>query len=143
MTFELSISNAYASSLSLDLQNKDNYMKSLFIILFTCFFVSAASAQVTPSKINTPDSAKKMQLAEVSCGSCKLGLHGKTCALAVRIADKAYYVDGAAIDDFGDAHAHDGMCNAIHKAEVQGELVDGRFKLSYIKLLPEESKKKN
>jgi len=118
-------------------------MKSLYTILLACFFVSAASAQLTPSTINTPDTAKKMQLAEVSCGSCKLGLHGKTCALAVRIADKAYYVDGAAIDDFGDAHAHDGMCNAIHKAEVQGELVDDRFKVSYIKLIPEKRKKKN
>ena len=60
--------------------------------------------------------------------------------MAVRIDGKAYYVDGTDIDSFGDAHADDGMCNAIRKAEVQGELVNNRFKISYIKLLPEVKK---
>ena len=60
--------------------------------------------------------------------------------MAVRIAGKAYYADGADIDNFGDAHADDGMCNAIRKAEVQGVLVENRFKISYIKLLPEIKK---
>ena len=62
--------------------------------------------------------------------------------MAVRIKDKAYYVDGASIDDHGDAHADDGMCNAIRKAEVQGEVVDDRFKVSYFKLLPKPKKQK-
>ncbi|MBK8494796.1 MAG: hypothetical protein IPL50_07065 [Chitinophagaceae bacterium] len=79
---------------------------------------------------------------EVSCGKCKLGLPGKTCDLAVRIDGKAYYADGAGIDNFGDAHAGDGMCNAIRNAEIQGELVDNRFKISYIKILPAEKRKK-
>ena len=74
---------------------------------------------------------------DASCGKCKFGLAGKTCDLAVRIDGKAYYADGAGIDNFGDAHAKDGFCNAIRKAEVQGELVDDRFKITYIKILPE------
>lgn len=88
---------------------------------------------------------KKIQLVDVSCGKCKLGLPGKSCDLALRIGDKAYYVDGADIDSFGDAPANDGFCNTIRKAEVQGEVVDNRFKVTYIKLIPEAktSGKKN
>jgi hypothetical protein len=74
---------------------------------------------------------------DASCGKCKFGLPGKTCDLAVRIDGKAYYADGAGIDNFGDAHAKDGFCNAIRKAEVQGEVVDDRFKITYINVLPE------
>lgn len=112
-------------------------MKS--IILFLCFslFTGAAFAQ-TALKTSVPQEDKKIQVVEVSCGKCKLGLAGKTCDMAVRIDGKAYYADGADIDSFGDAHAHDGMCNAIRKAEVQGDLVDNRFKITYIKLLPEK-----
>jgi hypothetical protein len=80
-------------------------------------------------------------VVEISCGKCKLGLPAKTCEMAVRIDGKAYYADGADIDSFGDAHAQDGMCNAIRKAEVQGELVNNRFKISYIKMLPAEKDK--
>jgi Family of unknown function (DUF6370) len=96
--------------------------------------------QTAASKTAVPDTLKKIMLVEVSCGKCKLGLPGKSCDIAVRIDGKAYYADGTDIDSFGDAHAHDGMCNAIRKAQVQGEIVDNRFKISYIKLLPEEKK---
>ncbi len=117
-------------------------MKSAFIFLSSLFLSIAAFAQTAEIKPAAPDADKKIQIVEVSCGKCKLGLAGKTCDMAVRIDGKAYYADGANIDSFGDAHAHDGMCNAIRKAEVQGELVDNRFKISYIRLLP-ETKGKN
>ena len=120
-------------------------MKSVFVLLCFSLFASSSFGQATKSTITMPDPNKKIQLADISCGKCKLGLPGKTCDLAVRIDDKAYYVDGADIDSFGDAHAHDGFCNAIRKAEVQGEIVDNRFKVSYIKLIPlsaKENKKK-
>ena len=112
-------------------------MKSVIIFLGCCIFALTTSAQ-TANKTTVADTLKKIMLAEVSCGKCKLGLVGKTCEMAVRIDGKSYYADGANIDSFGDAHAHDGMCNAIRKAEVQGELIDNRFKISYIKLLPEK-----
>ena len=113
-------------------------MKSLFALIAFCFFVTATSAQTSEIQVSQPDPNKPIQTVEVSCGKCKLGLPGKTCDLAVRIDGKAYYADGADMDSFGDAHAHDGMCNTIRKAEVQGELVDARFKITYIKLLPEK-----
>ena len=122
-------------------------MKAIFTVLFFSFIASTAFSQKTETKVTMPDAAKPIQVVEVSCGKCKLGLPGKSCDMAVRTGGKAYYADGADIDNFGDAHAHDGMCNAIRQAEVQGELVDNRFKISYIKLLPEaktkEEKKKN
>ncbi len=115
-------------------------MRSFIVFLCCTFFAITASAQTTATKTSVPDTTKAVQVVEVSCGKCKLGLAGKTCDMAVRIDGKAYYADGADIDSFGDAHAHDGMCNAIRKAEVQGQLVDGRFKISYIKLLPPAKK---
>ncbi len=100
-------------------------------------FTSALYSQHNNAKTTMPDSTKKNQVVEVSCGQCKLGLPGKSCDMAVRINGKSYFVDGTSIDSHGDAHASDGFCNAIRKAEVQGEIVKNRFKLTYIKLLPE------
>jgi len=68
-------------------------------------------------------------------------LKGSSFDFAVRVGGKSYYADGAHIDQFGDAHENDGFCNAIRKAEVQGKIVDDRYKISYIKLLPEPQKK--
>ncbi|MCK8479254.1 DUF6370 family protein [Psychroserpens algicola] len=79
----------------------------------------------------------KKQTAEVSCGQCQFGLTSqKGCDLAVRLDDKAYFVDGADIDDYGDAHDKDsGFCEVIRTAEVSGEVVDGRFKVNSIDLI--------
>lgn len=110
-------------------------MKSLFSLLGLCFFTLITNAQTKPD-LSKPDSTKKIQIVEVSCGECKFHLKGESCDLAVRIKEKAYFVDGADIDSFGDAHAKDGFCKAIRKAEVQGEVVKNRFKLTYIKFLP-------
>jgi hypothetical protein len=117
-------------------------MKTLILFLCCSIFTITALAQTSEVNAAISNNDKKTQIVEVSCGKCKLGLAGKTCDMAVRIDGKAYYADGADIDSFGDAHAHDGMCNAIRKAEVQGEIVNNRFKISYIKLLPEDKKEK-
>jgi len=78
----------------------------------------------------------EIQIVEASCGQCNFDLSGKGCDLAVRIDGKAYWVDGTKIDDHGDAHAQDGFCAKIRKAEVSGEIKKGRFVASYFKLLP-------
>lgn len=80
----------------------------------------------------------KTQIVEASCGQCKFGMEGKGCDLAVRIDGKPYFVDGSSIDKHGDAHAEDGFCNAIRKAEVSGEIVDNRFKATSFVLLDEK-----
>ncbi|AUC85573.1 hypothetical protein CW731_09850 [Polaribacter sp. ALD11] len=77
------------------------------------------------------------QVAEVSCGQCQFELDSQNgCDLAVRIDDKAYFVDGFNIDDFGDAHdEHTGFCEVVRKAAVSGVVENGRFKATSIKLV--------
>lgn len=110
-------------------------MKKLLTALL-CFGFIGAFAQM-----KEPDPAKKAITVDASCGQCKMGLKGKGCSLAVKIDDKAYFVDGSDIDSHGDAHADDGFCNKVRKAVVQGSIVNNRFKATYFKLLPEPTKK--
>jgi hypothetical protein len=105
-------------------------MKSIFLAIAVLTF-STLKAQQQPQ----PDSTQKLQVVEAACGQCKFGLKGKGCNLAVRMDGKAYFVDGTSIDDHGDAHAQDGFCNAIRQAEVQGEVVKGRFKSTRFRLV--------
>ena len=80
----------------------------------------------------------KPQIIEASCGQCQFGMEGHGCELAVRIDGKSYFVDGGSIDSHGDAHAKDGFCAAIRKAEVVGKVVDNKFKVTSFKLLPKK-----
>jgi Family of unknown function (DUF6370) len=111
-------------------------MRSVFFLLFLSLFKLSAFSQGNKIKTSLPDSTKKIQIVEAACGECQFGLPGKSCDLAVRINGKAYFVDGTGIDSHGDAHAKDGFCNAVRKAEVQGEIVKNRFKATYFKLIP-------
>ncbi len=82
---------------------------------------------------------QKIQIVETSCGQCQFGMTDKKgCDLAVRIDGKTYFVEGTTLNDHGDAHADDGMCSAIRKAEVVGEIKDNRFVATSFKLLPLE-----
>ena len=113
-------------------------MKNFLLFLFcSCCFAKVAAQQIAKS-IAVPDSKQKMQIVETACGECQFHLKGKSCDLAVRINGKAYFVDGTSIDDHGDAHATEGFCNAVSKAEVQGKVVNNRFMVTYFKLLPTE-----
>ena len=114
-------------------------MKTIITILL---FLITSVTIFAQKKINTPDKNKPVITAEAACGQCKLGLPGKTCDLAVRINGKAYFVDGVHIDSLGDAHAKDGFCNAIRKANVQGEIVNNRFKATYFVLEADKKKGK-
>lgn len=116
-------------------------MKSLYILLVCSFSYLAGNAQAKETVANKPDPSMPIQVVEAACGQCQFSLPGQDCELAVRINGKAYYVDGTHIDSHGDAHAKDGFCNAIRKAEVQGEVVDNRFKATYFKLLKNTAKR--
>jgi hypothetical protein len=71
-----------------------------------------------------PTPVLKNQVVEASCGTCQFGMKGDTCALAIRQPEgKTYWVSGFSIDQFGDAHAANGFCQAIRKATVSGTLV--------------------
>ncbi len=84
--------------------------------------------------------ALNIQQVEASCGQCQFALKGSGCDLAVRINGKAYFVSGTNIDDHGDAHAPDGFCEAIRKADVIGDTLNGKFHVTYFKLISEAAK---
>ena len=112
-------------------------MKNLLYFLLLHAIPCFAIGQST----HTPDSTKQTLIVEASCGQCQFGLKGDGCRLAVRIDGKAYFVKGTDIDAHGDAHAKDGFCEAIRSAEVQGEVMNDEFVLTYFKLLDQAAKK--
>ena len=79
------------------------------------------------------------QIVEASCGQCMFSMDEQVgCDLAVRINQKSYFVRGAAIDDFGDAHAEDGFCNSIRKAKVKGHVEESIFVVSSFELVSDD-----
>lgn len=117
-------------------------MKTLLTTFCIMIISLTATAQAKTKKLPVlPDPNKVVQIVEVSCGECQFGLPGKSCDLAVRINGKSYFVDGTSIDDYGDAHAKDGFCKAVRKAEVQGEIENNKFKATYFKLIDDDKVK--
>ena len=106
-------------------------MKNYVFLLFPIF---ALGQQIEL----LPNPEVEIIKAEASCGICMFDMQGKSCELAVRFKGDSYYVEGAGIDDFGDAHAEEGFCNAIRSADIQGEVIDKRFVLTYFKLKEEK-----
>lgn len=113
-------------------------MKTLLSICCFLFVGNVMAQKPTTPAAKTTVFTKK--IVDVACGECQFKLKGKSCDLSVRIDNKAYFVDGFNIDDFGDAHAKDGFCEAVRKAEVTGTLVNGRFKATAFKLVEEKEK---
>jgi hypothetical protein len=116
-------------------------MRSILSSIVCLLFISTAIGQKSDPKVSMPDPNKKVQVVETACGECQFKLAGKGCNLAVRIDSNSYFVEGTDINSYGDAHAKDGFCNAVRKAEVQGNLVNDRFKVTYFKLMKEAEKK--
>ena len=108
-------------------------MKRLFMLSVMAVLSATAFGQTVTRE---PVKVILKQEAELSCGKCNFGMKGDECSLAVRIKGIAYPVESAKLDDYGDAHAADGMCKVIRKAEVEGRIVDGRFRPRSITLLP-------
>lgn len=111
------------------------------ILAFFCLLLGLTTSTMAQTKPATAAAAAQqpLQVVEASCGQCRLGLAGKGCDLAVRFGGKAYFVDGSSIDSHGDAHAKDGFCNAIRRAEVRGQVVNNRFVATHFRLLPDSA----
>jgi len=76
------------------------------------------------------------QIVDATCGQCQFNMEERPgCDLAVRINSVNYFVEGTTIDEHGDAHADDGFCSAIRKAEVKGAIRGGTFHAEFFKLL--------
>lgn len=115
-------------------------MKYFSLLLLSICLNLVSSAQTSAKLADTPDPSKPILTVKAACGKCMFGMKADDCSLAVRIKGKTYFVDGANIDDYGDAHAKNGFCNATCNAEVQGEIKEGRFVATYFKVLKEKPK---
>ncbi|MCO5273366.1 MAG: DUF6370 family protein [Flavobacteriales bacterium] len=116
-------------------------MKKFNFAMAVAMLPLSGFGQVAGSLAQTPDANKPLLNVEATCGECNFHMEGDGCDLAVRLPQGAYYVDGVGISEYGHPHNEHGFCVAMRRAEVQGEVVDGRFKASYFKLLPPEAKK--
>lgn len=111
--------------------------KQLPILFLTAGFLLVACQP----KINTTQQSNRTSeqieafVAEVSCGQCNFELDGSGCDLAIRLKTVGYFVDGISIDDLGDPHDDNGLCNKIRSAKVQGKVKDARFFATSIELL--------
>ncbi len=115
-------------------------MKYVLTFLLILFVSVTTMAQNNNAPLKH-DPAKETFLVDAACGQCQFNLKGKGCDLAVRLKEKAYFVDGTNIDSHGDAHAADGFCNAVRKAKVQGKIVNNRFHASYFQLVADTTVK--
>ena len=112
----------------------------MYKFLFLSVFVLSGCATKTINNTESPEPVKPTetqnaedisihQVVEAACGQCQFGMTEKLgCDLAVRIDGETYFVDGTNIHEHGDAHADDGFCVVIRNANVEGKIVDGRFK---------------
>jgi len=75
--------------------------------------------------------------AKVGCATCVFHMKGvEGCKLAVEIDGRHYLVQGSGIDDHGDAHAPNGLCNAARRATVKGKVSGDRFVAEELRVLP-------
>lgn len=116
-------------------------MKTITLMTAFIFLSFLNYAQVASKLSSVPDKNKKVLTVEASCGECNFELPGKDCDLAVRIDGKAYFVDGVNIQEYGHPHNKNGFCVAVRQAEVQGEVVNERFKATYFKLIDNDGNK--
>ena len=98
--------------------------KAIGCLMFLFFLTNESIAQNNKSTEIKSDS---LYQGEVSCGTCMFKMKGEGCTLAVKINQQFYFVEGAGIDDFGDAHAENGFCNAIRKASIKGSFSNDIF----------------
>ena len=89
-----------------------------FLLLFVLFSSFSVFAQ------------KKVEnlITDAGCGMCmfkKKNTEG--CAMAVKIDNKIYTVEGIDKKHFGPMHSENGYCKALKKARITGEIRKEKF----------------
>lgn len=110
-------------------------MKTFWLSVGLCVFALVAGCVSKPAETQAREISSP-RIVEAACGQCQFGLPGRGCNLAVRLEGKSYFVDGVQMDQLGDAHAVDGLCNAVRQARVTGQIVHGRLVATTCVLLP-------
>jgi hypothetical protein len=82
-------------------------------------------------------SEKELNKTKAKAGCSKCIYHkSKKCALAVKIDDTVYQVEGSSLKDHGNSRKKNGLCRTEREVEVSGEIKDGKFYASHFALLP-------
>ncbi|MFN8254475.1 MAG: DUF6370 family protein [Bacteroidales bacterium] len=112
-------------------------------VLITVLIACSGSQNKEPGEKDTTvktTSANQMdqkavfvQVAEIGCAQCQLGLPCKEHKLAAKIADKVYYVEGAGVEDLAEYD----YCSVIKKATLKGHVKDSTFQTESIELAKE------
>lgn len=113
------------------------------VIILVSLFFACSVAYSQEKSIHEPDATKQTQRVKAGCGKCLYYMRADDCLLAVRTKGKTYEVQGTSISDHGDEHAKEGLCSAVRKADVQGEVRNGKFVATYFKLVDNKKKKRN
>ncbi len=121
-----------------------HYLAHLIALSAAASFLIGCQSQIDPAPMGSQhESSPKIAaqqyrevIVDAACGQCQFGLPGSSCDLAVRIDGASYFVDGTGIDDHGDAHSADGLCNAVRPARVSGQIQRGRYVATHFELLP-------
>jgi hypothetical protein len=74
-----------------------------------------------------------VQVAEIGCVQCQMGLQCKEHKLAAKIADNIYYVEGAGAENLAEYD----YCSVIKKATLKGHIKDNKFIADNIELVKE------
>ena len=93
----------------------------------------------TPAEASKPrePSTASAFVGSMGCATCIFDMEGaEGCKLAVEFDGKHYLVVGSDIDDHGDAHAPDGLCNTARRASFKGEFQGDRFLATEFRPLP-------
>ncbi len=120
------------------------YLAHLIALSAAALFLIGCQSQIDPAPMgsqqeSSPETAAQQYrevIVDAACGQCQFGLPGSSCDLAVRIDGASYFVDGTGIDDHGDAHSSEGLCNAVRPARVSGQVQEGRFVATHFEVLP-------
>ncbi len=106
----------------------------LTILLSGCSWAGCKAPQRSSVMVT---GSTRMQSAEAGCATCVFGMKTVTgCELAVKIEGKPYLVVGSDIDDHGDAHADDGLCNSARNAVFEGTIEGDQFMATKFQLEP-------
>lgn len=114
-------------------------MRSYSLVVLLGIAMLAPGCATTQSKANSATQTRTIpsQTAEIGCATCIYDMKDVTgCVLAVKIDGTPYLVTGSDIDDHGDAHAGDGLCNTARQADIEGTIDQGRFVATKIELRP-------
>ena len=107
------------------------------MLILTAHLLAGCAAE---SKKPSGDGSREAETAPrtnvvAGCATCIFDMPGVTgCKLAVKIDGAPYLVTGADMDDLGDAHAWDGLCNTARDAVVEGKIEGDRFVATHFKL---------